>query len=114
MSFLRAYLETSKPSFSAAAQRALYSSRVKRSLRTTFRLSFAAFVGLPRFFMALLSYVNSDLSSPMLLDKPLNVGQSKPQRPAFGQAHAWQLPGAHLAANGDLAHVEQSCYFRNS
>jgi hypothetical protein len=113
MSFL-AYLETSKPAFFAAAQRALYSSFVKRKRRTVSRLSAAAFVGLPRFFIDLLSYDNSALSTPMFLDKLLHIGQSKAQRAALRQAHARQLPGAHLAANRDLAHGQELCYFGDS
>jgi hypothetical protein len=64
--------------------------------------------------MALLSYEKSALSTPMFLDKLLHIGQSKAQRAALRQAHARQLPGAHLAANGDLAHGQELRNFRNS
>jgi hypothetical protein len=50
----------------------------------------------------------------VLLNESLNVGQSKAQRPAFRQAHAWQLPAAHLAAHRDLGDGQEFCYFRNS
>src|SRR5439155_1311772 len=45
MIFLRAYSETETSTFSAAAQRALYSSRVSRKRRTVPRLSDAAIFG---------------------------------------------------------------------
>ena len=108
MRFL-AYAETVRPAFLAAAQRALYSSRVKRSLSTTFRLSSAAIFGLPR-FIDLVSYIKLALSSPVLLNKLLNVGQSKAHRAAFGQADTRQFPIAHFAANGDLRDGQQLCY----
>jgi len=50
----------------------------------------------------------------VLLDESLNVGLSKTQRPAFRQADARQLPGAHLAPNSDLGNGQELRHFRDA
>jgi len=63
--------------------------------------------------MALLSYEKDYLSSPMIGNEFFNVAGVKSKRAALAQAYARQFPDAYLAANRNLAHGQELCYFRD-